>query len=265
MKKAMSENSFQPNSVLEALDLNVRARGQGILKSVSMRVAAGQIFAIIGPSGAGKSTLLRCFNRLSEITPGIEVRGDVRLKGHSVYAPGTDVNALRARVGMLFQEPVVFPTDIRGNVLFAARRLRRLSKADEAVLLEASLRDAALWEEVRDRLAQPAGNLSVGQQQRLCLARTLAVQPEVLLMDEPTSALDPRSTEAIEELMLQLKLRHSIVLVTHNPAQARRVSCVMACVSFREGVGQIVEQGPTEALFGSPQSTELREYLKWDG
>jgi len=260
----MSDNTAQTNAVLEALQLDVRARGKGILQNVSMRVAAGQIFGIIGPSGAGKSTLLRCFNRLSELTSGIKVRGDVRLKGRSVYSAGTDVNALRARVGMLFQEPVVFPTDIRSNVLFGARRLRKLSKTDEADLAETSLRDVALWEEVRDRLAQPAGNLSLGQQQRLCLARTLAVQPEVLLMDEPTSSLDPRSTGAIEELMLQLKSRHSIVLVTHNLAQARRVSCVVACVSVRNGVGQIVEQGTSGALFGSPQSPELREYLKWD-
>jgi phosphate transport system ATP-binding protein len=260
----MSDNTAQTNAVLEALQLDVRARGKGILQNVSMRVAAGQIFGIIGPSGAGKSTLLRCFNRLSELTSGIEVRGDVRLKGRSVYSAGTDVNALRARVGMLFQEPVVFPTDIRSNVLFGARRLRKLSKTDEADLAETSLRDVALWEEVRDRLAQPAGNLSLGQQQRLCLARTLAVQPEVLLMDEPTSSLDPRSTGAIEELMLQLKSRHSIVLVTHNLAQARRVSCVVACVSVRNGVGQLVEQGTSGALFGSPQSPELREYLKWD-
>ena len=261
----MSENPAQTDPVLEALNLNVRARGKGILQDVSLCVAARQIFGIIGPSGAGKSTLLRCFNRLSDLTPGIEVQGDVRLKGHSMYSAETDVNALRARVGMLFQEPVVFPTDIRSNVLFGARHLRRFSKADEAALLEASLREASLWEEVRDRLTHPAGNLSVGQQQSLCLARTLAVQPEVLLMDEPTSALDPRSTGAIEELMLQLKLRHSIVLVTHNLAQARRVACVMACVSVRDGVGQIVEQGASEALFGAPQSPELREYLKWDG
>lgn len=258
----MSETNPQPSPLLEALDLDVRARGKVILQNVSMRVAAGQIFGIIGPSGAGKSTLLRCFNRLSELTPGIHVRGDVRLNGRSVYARGTDVDALRARVGMLFQEPVVFPTDIRGNVLFGARRLRRLSKAEEEGVVESSLRDVALWEEVRDRLSQPAGTLSVGQQQRLCLARALAVQPEVLLMDEPTSALDPRSTGAIEKLMLQLKVRHSIVLVTHNMAQARRVSCEVACVSVRDGVGQIVERGASEALFGSPQSVELREYLK---
>jgi phosphate transport system ATP-binding protein len=260
----MSESQTQTPPVLEVRDLGVRAKGKVILQNVSMRVAEGHIFGIIGPSGAGKSTLLRCFNRLSELTPGIEVRGDVRLKGRSVYASGTDVNTLRARVGMLFQEPVVFPTDIRGNVLFGARRLRRLSKAGEASLVESSLRDVALWEEVRDRLAQPAGTLSVGQQQRLCLARALAVQPEVLLMDEPTSALDPRSTGAIEELMQQLKSRHSIVLVTHNLAQARRISDVVACVSVRNGVGQIVEKGLSESLFGSPQSVELREYLKLD-
>jgi phosphate transport system ATP-binding protein len=261
----MSEDTAQTIPVLETLDLDVRIRGKTILQGVSMRVAREQIFGIIGPSGAGKSTLLRCFNRLSEISPGIEIRGDVRFNGNSVYTVGANVNALRSRIGMLFQEPVVFPTDIRGNVLSAARRLRRLSKVNEDDLVEASLRDVALWEEVRDRLSQNAANLSVGQQQRLCLARTLAVQPEVLLMDEPTSALDPKSARAIEELMLHLKARHTIVIVTHNILQASRLCDVVACVSVKNEVGQIVEQGACATLFRSPQTPELREYLRWDG
>ena len=208
----MFENIPCKNIVLETLNLEVQVRERTILQNISLQVASGEILGIIGPSGAGKSTLLRCFNRLSELTPGLRVRGEVRLMGSSIYAPELDVNVLRARVGMLFQEPVVFPVDIRENVLFGARRLRKLSKGEQDELVESKLREVALWEEVRDRLKQPAAKLSVGQQQRLCLARTLAVRPEVLLMDEPTSALDPRSTSAIEELLLEMKSRHSIVL-----------------------------------------------------
>jgi phosphate transport system ATP-binding protein len=261
MKKAISEPITSENVVLEALNVEVRVRERAILQNISLRVASGEILSIIGPSGAGKSTLLRCFNRLSELNPAIRVDGDVRLMGSSIYAPGLDVNVLRARVGMLFQEPVVFPADIRENVLFGAKRLRKLSKEEQDELVESKLREVALWEEVRDRLKQPANNLSVGQQQRLCLARTLAVQPEVLLMDEPTSALDPRSTSAIEELLLEMKSRHSIVLVTHNLRQARQISDRVAVVCQRNGVGQIVEQGVSAAVFASPSAPEFRDYL----
>lgn len=181
--------------------------------------------------------------------------------GSSIYAPELDVNVLRVRVGMLFQEPVVFPVDIRENVLFGARRLRKLSKEAQDELVESNLREVALWEEVRDRWKHPASSLSVGQQQRLCLARTLAVQPEVLLMDEPTSALDPRSTSAIEELLLEMKSRHSIVLVTHNLRQARQISDRVAVVCLRTGIGQIVEQGVSAAVFDVPSVAEFMDYL----
>jgi len=257
----MFENIPCKNIVLETLNLEVQVRERTILQNISLQVASGEILGIIGPSGAGKSTLLRCFNRLSELTPGLRVRGEVRLMGSSIYAPELDVNVLRARVGMLFQEPVVFPVDIRENVLFGAKRLRKLSKEEQDELVESNLREVALWEEVRDRLKQPAAKLSVGQQQRLCLARTLAVRPEVLLMDEPTSALDPRSTSAIEELLLEMKSRHSIVLVTHNLRQARQISDRVAVVCLRNGVGQIVEQGDSAAVFNAPSAPEFRDYL----
>jgi phosphate transport system ATP-binding protein len=257
----MSEPISSENVVLEALNVEVRVRARTILQNISLQVVSGEILGIIGPSGAGKSTLLRCFNRLSDLTPGLRVHGEVRLRGSSIYAPELDVNVLRARVGMLFQEPVVFPADIRENVLFGAKRLRKLSKQEQDELVESKLREVALWDEVRDRLKQPASNLSVGQQQRLCLARTLAVQPEVLLMDEPTSALDPRSTSAIEELLLEMKSRHSIVLVTHNLRQARQISDRVAVVSLRDGLGQIVEQGASDAVFDSPSAPEFRDYL----
>jgi phosphate transport system ATP-binding protein len=171
------------------------------------------------------------------------------------------VNALRARIGMLFQQPVVFPTSIAENVLFGAKRLRKLSRSERAELVESALTETALWSEVKDRLRSPATVLSVGQQQRLSLARTLAVKPEVILMDEPTSALDPKSTQAIEELILRLKERHTIVIVTHNVAQARRVTDWIACVCIRDGVGEIVESACCHAVLGNPQCREVIEYL----
>ncbi len=249
------------NPVLQVRDLSVRVRGRPLLRNVEFEVHPGQLFGIIGPSGAGKTTLLRALNRLTDLIPGLEVSGDVRLRGESIYAPGTDINSVRARIGMLFQQPIIFPTSIAENVLFGAKRLRSLSCGARRELVERALREVALWEEVRDRLRTPALALSVGQQQRLCLARALAVEPEVILMDEPTSALDPKSAQAIEELMLRLKTRCTIILVTHNLAQARRVTDWLACVCVRDGVGEIVENASCTAIFENPQSREVVHYL----
>ncbi len=251
--------------VLSVRDLAVFAQGKPLVRKASFDVAPGQVFGVIGPSGAGKSTLLRALNRLTDLIPGLRVTGDVRLRGEPIHAAGVDVNRLRARVGMLFQQPVVFPTSIGENVLFGAKRLRRLSRAEGYELTERALREAALWDEVRDRLHAPALALSVGQQQRLCLARTLAVEPEIILMDEPTSSLDPRSTQAIEELILRLKSRHTIVLVTHNVAQARRVTDWLACVCVRDGAGEIVESACCDAVLGNPQCREVIDYLSHSG
>jgi phosphate transport system ATP-binding protein len=248
--------------ILEARDLGVRAQGRPLIRNVSFGVQQRQVFGLIGPSGAGKSTLLRALNRLTDLVPGLCVTGDVRLHGESIYAPGVDANALRAKVGMLFQQPVIFPASIAENVLFGAKRLRRLSRSKRAELVESALTEAALWSEVKDRLRSPANALSVGQQQRLSLARTLAVQPEVILMDEPTSALDPKSTQAIEELILRLKERHSIVIVTHNVTQARRITDWIACVCVRDGVGEIVESACCDSVLDNPQCREVIEYLE---
>ncbi|MEP6667738.1 MAG: phosphate ABC transporter ATP-binding protein [Chthoniobacter sp.] len=247
--------------ILEARGLEVLAKGRALIRHVNFAVRPGQVFGLIGPSGAGKSTLLRALNRLTDLIPGLSVRGDVHLKGQSIYAPGTDVNALREKVGMLFQQPVVFPTTIAENVLFGAKRLRRLSRGDRAELIEFALTESALWTEVKDRLHQPATTLSVGQQQRLCLARTLAVKSEIILMDEPTSALDPKSTQAIEELIVRLKERHTIVIVTHNVTQARRLTDWIACVCLRDGVGEIVESACCDAVLDNPQCGEVIDYL----
>ncbi len=246
--------------VLSARGLQARGGGRMLLRNATFSVARNQVFGVIGPSGAGKSTLLRCLNRLNDLVPGMHVEGDVRLNGASIY--DVDVNTLRARVGMLFQQPVVFPTSISENVLFGVKRLRSHSKAELQEILESALKEAAIWEEVKDRLKAAASNLSVGQQQRLCLARTLAGHPEVILMDEPTSALDPKATQAIEELILRLKQRHTIVIVTHNIRQARKVADWIACVCVRDGAGEIVECAPPGEVFDNPRCCEVVDYLQ---
>ncbi|MDB6151846.1 MAG: transporter-related protein [Chthoniobacteraceae bacterium] len=248
-----------------ARQLRVKAGARVLLQNITFDVQRGQVLGLIGPSGAGKSTLLRSLNRLNDLIPGLKVEGDVLFHGASVYAPGVDVNALRAQIGMLFQQPVIFPASIAENVLFGAKRLRTIDKSERLVVIESALREAALWEEVKDRLKASALTLSVGQQQRLCLARALAVEPEIILMDEPTSALDPRSTQAIEELIVRLKERHTIVLVTHNVAQARRVTDWLACVCTRDGAGEIVESACCDAMLDNPRCREVIEYLSAQG
>lgn len=239
-KSAVKPPSTTP-LVLETRGLTVRAGERVLLRNVTLSIAPKQAFGIIGPSGAGKSTLLKCLNRLVELTPGLRVSGDVRFHNDSIYSPAVDVDALRARIGILFQQPVVFPKSIFQNVIFGTRHLGQVPRKQWPEVAERALREAALWNEVKDRLNDSALRLSVGQQQRLCLARTLAVDPEVILMDEPTSALDPKSTEAIEELILQLKQKRTVVLVTHNLAQAGRVADWLACIAVNEGTGELAE------------------------
>lgn len=235
----MAETLSESPALLEVRGLNVFAGTRPLLRDINLRIPGGCALALVGPSGAGKSTLLKCLNRLIDLTPGLSVRGDVLFHGQSIFAPGTDVDALRARIGILFQQPAVFPKSIRQNVLFGVRHLGRVPKREWPATAERALREAALWDEVKDRLDESALKLSVGQQQRLCLARTLAVDPEVILLDEPTSALDARSTEAVEESLLRLKGKRTLVLVTHNFGQARRLADWTACVSVRDGAGEI--------------------------
>jgi len=249
-------------AVLEARGLSVSIAGRPILKDVNLTIQPRQVFGIIGPSGAGKSTLIKCFNRLIELTPRAVVSGDITFNQGSILSGALHPDDLRVRIGMLFQQPVVFPKSIYQNVIFGVRRLRMVSRRALPDVAEAALREAALWEEVKDRLTDSALKLSVGQQQRLCLARTLATTQEGTLMDEPTSALDPRSTEAIEQLMLRLKERHTIVLVTHNIGQARRVCDWLACVCVNNGVGEVAETACCDQMLDNPCCQAVVDYLK---
>jgi phosphate transport system ATP-binding protein len=249
----------------EALALRgvtVRAQGRPILDAVDLNLPARGVTGLIGPSGAGKTTLLRCLNRLTDLVPGLEVRGSIRLGELEVLDRRQDLDALRARVGMLFQEPVTFPGSIFDNVVFGLKRLRRLERAELAERAERALGQAALWHEVRDRLRAPAATLSTGQRQRLALARCLALEPEVLLLDEPTSALDPRSTEAIEELLLALAPRLTLVLVTHDLAQARRVTDRLALLMPDPERGARVAAVTTyDALLAHPPGRDAERFL----
>ena len=235
-------------SLFQIRGLTVTSGVLPLLQSVNLDIPAGGVFGFIGPSGAGKSTLLKSLNRLLELTPGLSITGEVKFKASPIYAPAVDPNALRARIGMLFQQPVIFPASILANVLFGVKRLGILPRRELHDAAERALREAALWDELKDRLKGSALNLSIGQQQRLCLARTLACQPDVLLMDEPTSALDNRSTAAIEDLVLELQSRQPIVLVTHNLPQASRLCGRLALLC----AGRLVMFGPTAEVLDAP-------------
>jgi phosphate transport system ATP-binding protein len=217
------------------------------------------VTAIIGPSGCGKSTLVRCLNRMHEVVPGARAEGEVLLDGEDIYAPGVDAVQVRRRIGMVFQKPTPFPTmSIEDNVA-AGLRLNgvALKRPERDRIVERSLRQAALWDEVKDRLRRPGASLSGGQQQRLCVARALAVEPEVLLMDEPCSALDPISTARIEELLLELKTSYTIVLVTHNMQQAARTADLTAFLYS----GELIEFGETRQIFTNPARRETEDYI----
>ncbi len=227
------------------------------LKNINLRLPGNCITAFIGPSGCGKSTLLKTLNRMNDLVEGCRIEGKVLLDGEDIYDKKCDVNRLRKRVGMVFQKPNPFPMSIYDNVAYGPRTHERLSKVKLDEIVEKSLRGAALWDEVKDRLKKSALGLSGGQQQRLCIARALAVEPEVLLMDEPTSALDPISTSRIEELALELKKKYTIIMVTHNMQQAARISDHTAFFLL----GNMVEFAPTDILFSMPQDKRTEDYI----
>ena len=226
------------------------------LKGINLEIEANKITAFIGPSGCGKSILLKSINRMNDLVEGCRIEGEILLDGENIYK-GMDVNLLRKRVGMVFQKPNPFPMSIYDNIAYGPRThgIRSKSKLDDIV--EKSLRNAAIWEECKDRLKKSALGMSGGQQQRLCIARALAVEPEVLLMDEPTSALDPISTSKVEELALELKDRYTIVIVTHNMQQAARISDKTAFFLL----GELVEMGDTERLFSTPVDKRTEDYI----
>ena len=228
-----------------------------VLKGIDIDIYRGDVVCLIGPSGCGKSTFLKTLNRMNDLIPGVRITGDVRYRDMDVYAPSTDVTALRRQIGMVFQKPNPFPMSVYDNIAYGPRTHGVKSRARLDEIVERSLRDAAIWDEVKDRLKKNALGLSGGQQQRLCIARALAVEPEVLLMDEPTSALDPISTSKIEELAMQLKEQYTIVIVTHNMQQAVRISDRTAFFLL----GELVECGDTQQLFSQPQDKRTEDYI----
>ncbi len=227
------------------------------LKGIDLEIPEKRVTALIGPSGCGKSTLLRIFNRIYALYPKLVASGQVLLDGEDILSPKYPMNRLRSKVGMVFQKPVPFPMTIFENVAYAIRHHEKLSKAEMAVRVEQALRQAALWDEVKDKLGQSALGLSGGQQQRLCIARAVALRPDVLLLDEPTSALDPISTSRIEQLVEELKVDYTIAIVTHNMQQAARVSDFTAFMYL----GDLVEHGPTETIFSNPSKRQTEDYI----
>ena len=243
--------------ILQVKDLDLWYGAHQALHSVSMDIPEKSITAFIGPSGCGKSTFLKTLNRMNDLVPGVKITGEVRYRGEDIYAPGTDVCRLRREIGMVFQKPNPFPMSIYDNIAYGPRTHGIRSKARLDELVERSLRGAAIWDEVKDRLKKNALGLSGGQQQRLCIARALAVEPAVLLMDEPTSALDPISTSRIEELTMELKERYTIVIDTPNMQQAVRISDRTAFFLL----GELVEYGATERVFSAPAEKRTEDYI----
>ena len=227
------------------------------LRNINIEIPEKAITAFIGPSGCGKSTFLKTLNRMNDLIPSVKITGEVRYGGADIYAPGLDVNLLRRDIGMVFQKPNPFPMSIYDNIAYGPRTHGIKSRAKLDDIVERSLRGAAIWDEVKDRLKKNALGLSGGQQQRLCIARALAVEPKVLLMDEPTSALDPISTSKIEELAMELKENYTIIIVTHNMQQAARISDYTAFFLL----GELVEFGETEHLFAQPECQKTEDYI----
>ena len=245
------------NHIISAKDMCLWYGEHQALKNVNIDIPEKSITAFIGPSGCGKSTFLKTLNRMNDLIPGVKITGDIRYEDSDIFSREVDVNHLRKEIGMVFQKPNPFPMSIYDNVAYGPRTHGITNKMQLDEIVENALRDAAIWEEVKDRLKKNALGMSGGQQQRLCIARALAVQPKVLLMDEPTSALDPISTSRIEELVMELKEKYTIVMVTHNMQQAVRVSDYTAFFLL----GELVEFGKTDDIFSQPQDKRTEDYI----
>lgn len=245
------------NNMITVKDMCLWYGNSQALKNINIDIPEKSITAFIGPSGCGKSTFLKSINRMNDLIPSVKITGDIRYRGEDIYAPSTNVNELRRQIGMVFQKPNPFPMSIYDNIAYGPRTHGITNKAKLDDIVERSLKDAAIWSEVKDRLKKSAMGLSGGQQQRLCIARALAVEPDVLLMDEPTSALDPISTSKIEELAMELKNRYTIIIVTHNMQQAVRISDNTAFFLL----GELIEYGNTENFFSQPQDQRTEDYI----
>ncbi len=248
--------------VMEVQDLSVRYGNAPALRDVTLTIPRGCITAVVGPSGCGKSTFLTCLNRLSDLVPDCRVTGSVRFEDRDILNGDTDLVALRRRVGMIFQKPNPFPLSIRKNLTFPLRHHGSPSGKALEEKVEQILCQVGLWDEVKDRLDAPALELSGGQQQRLCLARALVLEPRVLLLDEPCSALDPITGGVVEDLILSLRGQYTVVVVTHNLAQARRIADEVAVFWVRHGVGTLIEDGPVGQIFDAPRSERTAEYVR---
>lgn len=244
-------------SKISVKDLDLYYGDFKALKNINIEIEPNEITAFIGPSGCGKSTLLRCLNRMNDLVEGCRIEGSVLLDGNNIYGKNVDVNLLRNKVGMVFQKPNPFPMSIYDNIAYGPRTHGIKNKAQLDEIVETSLKNAAIWDECKDRLKSSALGMSGGQQQRLCIARALACQPEVILMDEPTSALDPISTSKIEELVLELKKKYTVVIVTHNMQQAVRISDKTAFFLL----GDLVEYGQTDQIFSVPKDKRTESYI----
>ena len=250
-------DTLKKESIISVKDLNLWYDKTQALKNINIEIEQNTITALIGPSGCGKSTFLKTLNRMNDLVQGVKITGSVKYRGEDIFAPSCDVNELRRQVGMVFQKPNPFPMSVYDNVAYGPRTHGIKNKAMLDEIVEKSLKGAAIWDEVKDRLKKSALGLSGGQQQRLCIARALAVEPDVLLMDEPTSALDPISTSKIEELAMELKNKYTIITVTHNMQQAVRISDNTAFFLL----GDLIEYGNTEKLFETPSKKKTEDYI----
>ena len=244
-------------SIISVKDMCLWYGDHQALKNVNIEIPEKSITAFIGPSGCGKSTFLKTLNRMNDLIPGVKITGDIRYEGTDIFSKEVDVNNLRKEIGMVFQKPNPFPMSIYDNIAYGPRTHGITNRVELDEIVERALRDAAIWDEVKDRLKKNALGMSGGQQQRLCIARALAVQPKILLMDEPTSALDPISTSRIEELVTELKKKYTIIMVTHNMQQAVRVSDYTAFFLL----GELVEFGKTDDIFSQPQDKRTEDYI----